>query len=224
MMARRSAIGLLVGGVAAVMGGCSLFGNRGYRFKMTVEVETLQGLRSGSSVYEVETVNTADLVAGGKGSRFEYRGEAVAVDLPNGRSLFALLKTVAMPGHDNVVVSSMVAMDPAFDFDWMASTKRIAAGESIRSPAEVPAGYYPILVTFGDIDDPTTVEQVAPASIGLKRITVEVTDEPVTTGLARRLRWLPDYYHKRLDGQRFGDGLSFANSLSSGTFSTGANK
>lgn len=199
MMARRSAIGLLVGGVAAVMGGCSLFGNRGFRFKMTVEVETPQGLRSGSSVFEVETVNTTDLVAGGKGSRFEYRGEAVSVDLPDGQSLFALLKTVAMPGHDNVVVSSMVAMDPAFDFDWMASTKRIAASENIRSPAEVPAGYYPMLVMFGDIDDPTTVEEVAPTSIGLKRITVEVTDDQTTMELERRLRWLGVSPDPRLD-------------------------
>lgn len=199
MMARRGAIGLLAGGVAAVLGGCSLFGNRGYRFKMTVEVETPEGLRSGSSVYEVETVNTTDLVAGGKGSRFDYSGEAVAVDLPDGRTLFALLKTVAMSGHDNVVVSSMVAMDPAFDYDWMASTSRIAAREGIRSPAEVPAEYYPMLVVFGDINDPTTVEQVAPTSIGVKRIIVQVADEPVTTGIEERLRWLGASPDPRLD-------------------------
>ena len=224
MMARRGVLGMLAGGAAALLSGCGLFGNPSYRFKMTVEVETPDGLKTGSSVYEVETTGSRDLVAGGKGSRFTFRGEAVAVDLPDGRTLFALLKTVAMSGHDVLPVSSMVAMDPDFDYDWMASTKKIASGDGIKSPADVPAGYYPMLVTFTDIDDPKSVERLDPATIGVKRIIVEVTDDPVTTGLEKRLGWLGEYYSKRLDGQRFGNGLNFANSLSSGAFSSGTNK
>jgi len=119
-------LGMLAGGAVALLSGCGLFGNPSYRFKMTVDVETPEGLKTGSSVYEVETTGSRDLVAGGKGSRFMFRGEAVAVDLPDGRTLFALLSTLAMSGLDVLPVSSMVAMDPNFDYDWMASTKRIA--------------------------------------------------------------------------------------------------
>lgn len=190
MMARRGLLGVLVCGAAALLSGCGLFGNPSYRFKMTVEVETPEGLKTGSSVYEVETTNSRDLVAGGKGSRFTFRGEAVAVDLPDGQTLFALLKTVAMSGHDVLPASSMVAMDPDFDYDWMANTKKIASGDDIKSPAEVPIGYYPLLVMFGDINDPKSVEKIDPARIGVKRIIVEVTDEPVTSGIEKRFGWL----------------------------------
>lgn len=193
MMARRGVLGVLAGGAAALLSGCGLSGNPSYRFKMTVEVDTAEGLKTGSSVYEVETTGSSDLMYGGKGSRFKLRGEAVAVDLPGGRTLFALLKTVAMSGHDNLGVSSMVAMDPAFDYDWMASTKKIASGDGIKSPAEVPIGYYPLLVMFGDINDPKSVEKVDPARIAVKRITVEVTDDAVTSEIERRLGWLPTH-------------------------------
>ncbi|MCC6479158.1 MAG: hypothetical protein IT552_08115, partial [Sphingomonadaceae bacterium] len=54
---------------------------------------------------------------------------------------------------------------------------------------------YPMLVTFKDLADPTSVEQVDPddlaASFGrgyrLKSITVQVTDAPVTVGIGDRL-------------------------------------
>lgn len=195
MMARRTVLGVLAGGAAALLSGCGYMGNPTYRFKMTVEVDTPEGLKTGSSVYEVETTGSRDLVAGGTGSRFTLRGEAVAVDLPDGKTLFALLKTVAQSGHDSLPVSSMVAMDPAFDYDWMASTKRIVSEDGIKSPAEVPAAYYPMLVMFRDIKDPTSVERVEPnaldAAFGpgvtLKRIAIAKTDEPVTVGVEKRL-------------------------------------
>ena len=191
-MARRGVFRLLVGGVVAVLSGCGLTGNPTYRFKMTIEVDTPEGVKTGSSVYAVETTGSRDLVSGGKGSRFTLHGEAVSVDLPDGRTLFALLKTVAMSGHDDLGASSMVAMDPTFDYDWMASTKKIATGDGIKSPAEVPADNYPMLVMFGDINDPRSVEQVDPEALGVRRITLETTGDAVTTGIEKRLGWLRD--------------------------------
>lgn len=66
-----------------------------YHYKMTVEVETPDGLRPGSSVREV--IYTEDLIAkyliklpdAGVVSVRQH-GEAVAVDLPGGQTLFAL--------------------------------------------------------------------------------------------------------------------------------------
>jgi hypothetical protein len=59
---------------------------------------------------------------------------------------------------------------------------------------------YPMLVTFGDLDDPTSVEEVDPddlaatfgGDVSLKRITVRITDGPVTGGIEERLAWLAD--------------------------------
>jgi hypothetical protein len=53
MMARRGVIGLLAGGVAALMSGCGFSGKPSYRVKVTVEVNTPQGVKTGSSVMEI---------------------------------------------------------------------------------------------------------------------------------------------------------------------------
>lgn len=197
MMARRGVLGLIAGGAAALLSGCGLLGGNSYRFKMTVEVETPEGLRTGSSIYEVEGIGTKDLITGGKGSRTELRGEAVAVDLPGGRTLFALLRMAnGTSADDHVGIMSMKTMDPAMvNTEKDQSARRIASGNGIKSPAEVPPADYPLLVTFADINDPKSVERVDPANLAanfgpgvkLKRVMVEVTDEAVTAGIEKRL-------------------------------------
>ncbi len=54
-----------------------------------------------------------------------------------------------------------------------------------RGPREVEL--WPQFVTFADPADPTTVRAVSPDEIGVERITIEITDEPVTTGIEARL-------------------------------------
>ena len=57
---------------------------------------------------------------------------------------------------------------------------------------------YPMLVRFGNIADPTSIEQVDPRNlvgsfglgVQLRRITLAVTDEDVTVGIGKSLRWL----------------------------------
>ena len=86
---------------------------------------------------------------------------------------------------------------------------------------------YPEFVIFKDMSDPKTVEQVDPDNLGaslgkgyaLKSISVQVTSEEITTGIEKRLRWLPQYYDKMLDDHRYNDSQSVANSLASGAFS-----
>jgi hypothetical protein len=201
MMARRGVLGLLAGGAVALLSACNPFGGNGYRFKMTVEVETSEGLKTGSSVYEVLAFKTSELITGGTSSDSTLKGEAVAVDLPGGRTLFALLKTVNTSGHDDLAYMSMRTLDPAFNYNRVESANRISAGDGIKSPNDVPATDYPMLVTFTDIDDPKSVQRVDPANLAasfgpgirLKRITVEVTDDDVTTGIEKRLAWLESH-------------------------------
>jgi len=175
-----------------------------YRYRLTVEVDTPQGLRTGSSVIEVEQ----DLGrAGGSPVHSQIyrkvRGEAVAVDLPDGQTLYALLRS----DSDNEWAETIVA----------AVTPRLVGpgGEPrfdgvlrLKGRVEVPRSFppnrwrerrsaYPMLVTFGDESDPTSVEKVDPddlaATFGegyaLERITVQLTDDPVTTGIQERLSW-----------------------------------
>ena len=208
MMARRGVMGVLAGAAVAVLGGCGVLGGNSYRFKLTVEVETPKGLRTGSSVYEVLAFKTSELITGGTSSDSTIKGEAVAVDLLGGKTLFALLKTANPSGHDDLVYMSMRTLDPAFKYNRVEGARRISSGDGIRSPSDVAPADYPLLVTFRDIRDPASVEKVDPGNLAanfgpgvrLKRITVEVTDEDVTTGIEKRLGWFTRYLDRHLDG------------------------
>lgn len=204
-MQRREVMGLLAGALAISTAGCGGPFRKRYRFKLTVEVETPEGLKSGSSVIEVWA---AFETPGSQRRMWRVRGEAVAVDLPGGQTLFALLKTNAH--YEDMAGLSMMTLDPRFQYDVVESAERIARRDGIRSPAEVAPKDYPLLVRFRGVVDPASVRQVDPADLvtsfgpgmRLKRITVEVTDDAVTTGIEKRLVWLPRVY-KILQGTAF---------------------
>ena len=210
VMARRRLLGVLaVLGSATMLRGCGLFGGgSGYRFRMTVEVDTPLGVRTGSSVYQVTAGYRPDLQPGGKAREWAAHGEAVAVNLPNGKTLFALLKTVNLV-RDDLVQISMAALDPAFSNDVPECVKRIAKRDGIISPAVVNISDYPLLVAFEDIENPTSVIEINATNIAaflghdisLNRVRIEITDDSVTTGLSKKLKWLPDFYGKYLGGK-----------------------
>lgn len=161
--------------------------------KMTVEVETSAGVRSGSSVIEVSAVIGTGFLAkktAGSSVAWKLRGEAVTMDLGDGRYLFALLKGNSYksePGRNALFVFT----------DWDAYDPRkhpLPADQVTRAPRDRPVALgneaYPLLVTFDDITDPTTVRRVDPYDLAsvfgpgyaLKAITLEITDEKVTAG------------------------------------------
>ncbi|MFM9977411.1 MAG: hypothetical protein ACKVOP_05110 [Sphingomonadaceae bacterium] len=188
---------LLVGTAATALAGCAqLFPTR-YRFRLTVEVETPSGLLAGFSVFEAWANHHTGILFDERSRDWGVKGQAVAVDLPNGRVLFALLKT-ANPMRNDLAQVSMAALDPAFANDIVDSAGRISARRAIRPSATLAVSDYPLLVTFRDLQDPTSVEQVNPADLAstfglgveLVRVTVGVTDDPVTTEIEQRLEWL----------------------------------
>jgi hypothetical protein len=79
-------------------------------------------------------------------------------------------------------------------FDW---ARRIAES---RGPRPITPADLPDLVTFPDVNDPKSVVEVDPNDLGAtlgpgvewRAITLEVTDEPVTNGIAEKLRWLKE--------------------------------
>lgn len=77
---------------------------------------------------------------------------------------------------------------------------------------------WPMFVTFRDPADPKTVRAVSPEEIVVTAITIEFTKDDVTTGIEKRLGWLPDYYDKMLDGQRLNNSTDLANNLTPRAF------
>lgn len=225
VMARRGVLGMLGGAMATAVGGCGLLNTTyTYRYRMTVEVDTPEGLKTGSSVQEQTATKYAfPGYFGGAERDLTTRGEAVAVDLPGGQTLFALLP-------DSSLTQSV--LDPDWKNDWAESAKRISGGDTPQGPRAMTPGKpkgrfdkligYPMLVRFRYIADPTSVEKVDPANLAvrfgpgvrLRRITVELTDDDVTTGIEKRLGWLPNYFDKMLDGSSINNSRELANSLS----------
>lgn len=167
-----------------------------WRQKLTLIVETPDGVRSGSAVGQVTHWFHPAIPLDAGSRQSSLRGEAVVVDLGDGRHLFALLRWAK-------------ALDGAFG-DRLprehSSKERFRATSWLRfkGPAPVPFAALPRLVTFEDNNDPTSVRVVDPdnlaASFGegyaLREATIAITEAPVTSGEVERvLGWLPTARH-----------------------------
>jgi hypothetical protein len=198
MMARRTVLGVAVAGAAGLLlRACGWKRGSSYGFRMTVTVDTPAGERSGSSVYEVSAHYQAGLDPSGRVRRWSVKGQAAFVDLPDGRVLFALLEPANWRARDLAWIS-MEALDPAFRYDLVESARRIARADGVRSPATLLPSAYPRMITFREINDPSSVERVDPEAFpavfgpgyALERIVLELTDDPVSTDIEKKLPWL----------------------------------
>jgi len=205
--------------------GCDLVLGKTYRYKITVEVGTPKGTVQGSAVREItyyrDSIRLPDSVGGAK-----QRGEAVAIDLPNGQSLFAVQGADA---HE--LQAAIGSLD---DLDKARTNHKIYVIRQIPEPMIPSKLYgYPMLVRFRDENKPASVEEIDPHNFArsfgggyfLKRITIQMTDEPLTTGIHHRLPWLTDYLRRHANLRNDSSGIvrsnDLAENLGPGSFTTG---
>jgi hypothetical protein len=174
-----------------------------HKYRLTVEVMTPDGIRTGSGILAV----VPDRGYSRRG-RTTMLGEAVFVDLGQGKNLVVLL------AHQQ---------DAKLDFDDInyvalraygaARGARVSFNEMSRQTGivQVEGDLVPVLVSFGDRNDPATARRVASdrvdAVLGegykVQALTAEVVPnglwpidfggalgEPVTRGLETKLPWL----------------------------------
>jgi hypothetical protein len=189
-----------------------------YRYKLTLAVDTKDGTKRGSSVvealfYEVSIPE--------RGIMHKLCGEALYLDLgPGARPLIALLTSKIHPkygkeqrwtrdaGPDDNLLYRIYGPPPPQSKNYFDDLPRIAR---TRGPRGISLADLPDLVTFADVNDPATVIEVNPndlqATLGpnitWNEITLESTDEPVTSGIRTKLPWIEAYFQKNLllDGQ-----------------------
>ena len=215
------------------LAGCGMFADKHtYRYRLTVEVDTPQGVRSGSSIIESTASESNGL--NGRMVHSELHGEAVAIDMPDSGTLFALLDSgdgsapFAAAAYNQIIPESI-----SKNVDWRVPHDAIAH-QTVA--ADVPAAYYPILVRFTDIKNPASVVKVDPthldrdygAGVRLKRVFVQTTDDAVTTGIEKRFEWWAKFRKLHLDGTpaRYEDitKQNLAAHISPGSFSTEYNR
>jgi hypothetical protein len=90
VMGRRGILGLLAGGAATLLSGC-LKPHESLRYRLTLEVQTPEGIRTGSSVLQNDQYGASIIPLPGDIGGAGNIGEAPTVDLGGGRFLFAVL-------------------------------------------------------------------------------------------------------------------------------------
>jgi hypothetical protein len=155
-----------------------------YRYRLTVEVQTPEGLKTGSSVIEVHSSLSGPLHPGIDSS---VRGEAVAVDLGARGILFALL--FSRSDHRAADGIAPATLQPGYVSEHASIEgylEQMRELKKVEGRADVPAASYPMLVRFRDPKSPLTVEEVSPNNLGqafgqgvrIVRMTAEISNEP----------------------------------------------
>lgn len=176
----------------AVLGlaGCDMLGFRNWSWhqKLTVTVETPEGPRSGSAVSAAWVQMTPKWSGVGDSagaSNSSLSGEAVVVDLGQGRYLFALLK-----GYNEFTGRLAFFPLPQKPLNKDEDAAVYDQLKALRATTELPRELTPLLVTFTDINDPASVQRADPGDLAahfgpgyaLSSITLAITDEWMTKG------------------------------------------
>jgi hypothetical protein len=173
------------------------------RYRLTYEVQTPEGLKVGSSVIQVDYEDTSLVPIFHGAGHSDITGEAAVVDLGQGKYLFSLITR-------------------ANDLPYLAFPQDLARFKKLppllrylnetKPKTQLPFGVLPQLVTFADVNDPTSAREVNPnnlaASFGegyeLKSVGFEVMNDAPTYGAVNAaLVWFSGYHgqHLRLNGE-----------------------
>ena len=194
----------LLGLLALLVGGDQIRINRpDHKYRLTVEVTTPDGIKTGSGILAVVPDRNYN-----RSGRTTMRGEAVLVDLGQGKNLVALLahRQDAKLDLDDINYVALRAYGAA-------RGSRVSFKDISRQTGIVPVQgeLIPVLVSFGDLKDPQSARLVASDHAGavlgdgyaIAGLTAEVVPngfwpidfggalgQPVTRGLETGLPWL----------------------------------
>jgi hypothetical protein len=194
--------------LAALVIGDQIRINRpGHKYRLTVEVETPEGIKSAAAIMAVHPDRSYS-----RGGNTRTSGDAVFVDLGGGRNLLALLahvdnKSIDLDGMNYVALRAYKAAGRNPSFNEMS---RMIGAVPVTGPL------IPVLVTFAVLGDPVTARTVLPddleAALGkgfhLHGISAEVVPngfwpldfggpfgDPVTRGIEAKLPWWDGAYN-----------------------------
>jgi hypothetical protein len=216
-MNRRQVLPLLAG-MPVMLSGC---GPVVFRYKLTLALDTPDGIKSASTVTEVRYQPSIPTGIPGP-IPTKVDGEALYLDLgPGNRPLIALRGwniSVANSGKPNPPRQDSPAwgqyyLSPCFlaklygEKQCGSDVEAAASFGRYRGARPLKTTELPNLITFADSGDPASVILVNPdnpsaalgQSVRWQAMTLEFTDEPATRGIDNKLPWLK--------GMRWGRGL-----------------
>ncbi len=194
-----------------------------FRYKLTAEVNTPEGVKTGSSVIEVSYSHNGDW-GGGETPNLHMTGEAPYIDLGSGKNLFLMLTNRASGRNlsesfhrPEGALDAFKLPLKALDLHWEIGDQRslIVQVQEARAKGlvNVPFENLPTLISFKDLTNPDSVQVVQPDGVSkiygslyaLKNVTLEVTYEYPQSKIETTLPWLEQ---KRLEWEnKFGFGV-----------------
>lgn len=174
------------------------------RYRMTVDIETPAGIRSGSAVREVERYTPPNIpMLGEDRGGVSVKGEAVSIDLSPKQTIFALLTSengdsdYAANLPDRALRSAIMPEDPRELRNARSAELWPTAPRTYRF---ANADKLPMFVRFRDIGDPLSLEVIKAGEFSQKlgsgyrlvRVRIELTEAPVTRNLKKKLTWMDD--------------------------------
>lgn len=231
----RAAIWAVIFALPVLITACGESVPPGYRYKLKLELDV------GGQVYSA--FNVVDVLFipkefPDKHTKLAVTGEAVFVDLgPGRRPLIALLTARIKPenrpaqarqGWGEATPGGTIGRAFRDEPELSDGDGEIEGGVGVfagRGPREIEPSYLPDLVTFEDVNSPKSVMAVDPSDlqatlgpgVSWHKITLEITDEPLTTGIEEKLPWLKTVYGY-LDGKHTSMSNELASSLDTGSF------
>ncbi|MFN0193061.1 MAG: hypothetical protein ACKVP5_13975 [Aestuariivirga sp.] len=189
-----------------------------FRYRLTVEVETPQGLKTGSSVIEAVVAYQWQMLPDVGVFRPSVNGEAVFVDLGDGRNLVVTLTNNGsgrMDARERERRSRDAFYLPldVFEIDYLDKFAMCKAVHRAGESRSVPLGMLPTIVTFEDTNNPKSVRRVEPDDLttafgpgySVSSAKIEQVRGPMTNVIEARLPWLMAIKDRSggLDGRRF---------------------
>lgn len=226
---------VLRGFVALIVAGfiwwCWSYPSTWIEYRLTLEVDTPEGPRSGSGVWMVTSFLEPPLF-GSKGGASNLDGEAIPVDLGDRGTLFVLL---ASRGEDGLprgwtTLRTLINHFAPEAITFRSNYLRNRTLSRVTGTADLATQEIPYLVRFRDINDPTSVEAVDPndlaksfgQGVSLKRANIEILSAGrsflrwigidvrdktlLSAGIEKRLHWLRPAREKSIDPSFSGAG------------------
>lgn len=160
-----------------------------YRYRLSIAVDVDGETKTASSVIEVRAVTRPMSVIFSPVQNYVY-GDAVFLDMGAKGNVVALL--ACGPDGTESCVETLVPEEFG-----IAGVKNLPRLETLRGSRELNGKFMPTLITFADLNDPKSArvvrpyqfEQVFGPDVRLKRVWIEVTRDPVSRGIEKKLLW-----------------------------------
>ena len=182
-----------------------------WRYKMTVEIETPEGIKTGSAVREVTEIFIPTYNKDPRDPKYSVgqtmKGEAVVVDLGKRGIVFSLLKGPLLGVDYGATIPFYVFSGPPGRTVEGAEYYSQLKAKTVLDPT-----HYPMFITFTDMNDPKTIvsilefkpnttyprqysieknefEKYFGKDVSLKSVIIEMTNEPVLSKIGGFIPW-----------------------------------